>query len=233
MILSCASINSIILSKILFGHGGKDPGACGDGIQEKDIVLSVGKEIKKILSEYECSLKFTRESDIYLSLTERVNISNNFGADIFISIHVNSSTNISARGIETFCYKKSTNNNVANTIHNSLLENKKLYYSDRGVKEGNFTVIAKTLAKACLIELAFISNSDDCKLLKSYIKEYANQIAKGIIKHQNLKKKVNNERILYQVNTGAYANRTNAENQMRQLEKDGYKPYITIIKDTI
>lgn len=222
------------MSKICFdlGHGGKDSGAVGNGLQEKDIVLQIGKYIKSMISEYDCEFMFTRLNDSYLSLNDRVVLSNNFKADIFISIHINSSNNLSARGIETYCYNKQTNNNVAATIHNSLLSDTKLYKNDRGVKEANFTVIAKTLAKACLIELAFISNSEDAKLLNLYLKDYARAIVNGVVKHQNLKLKTTN-RTLYQVNCGAFSERKNADNLVKQLEKDGYKPYITMIKDTI
>lgn len=222
------------MSKIVFdlGHGGKDSGAVGNGLKEKDLVLEIGKYIKDMISEYNCEYLFTRLNDSFLTLNDRVTLSNNFKSDIFVSVHINSSTNNQARGIETYCYNKNTNNGIAETIHNSLLSNKNLYVKDRGIKESNFTVIAKTTAKACLLELGFISNSEDVKLLKKYLKEYAKAIVDGVVIHQKLEKKVS-ERILYQVNTGAYSNRENANNQMKQLEKDGYKPYITIIKDTI
>ena len=166
------------MSKIVFdlGHGGKDSGAVGNGLKEKDLVLEIGKYIKDMISEYNCEYLFTRLNDSFLTLNDRVTLSNNFKSDIFVSVHINSSTNNQARGIETYCYNKNTNNGIAETIHNSLLSNKNLYAKDRGIKESNFTVIAKTTAKACLLELGFISNSEDAKLLKKYLKEYAKAI---------------------------------------------------------
>ncbi|RWX51212.1 N-acetylmuramoyl-L-alanine amidase [Candidatus Electrothrix marina] len=85
------------------GHGGKDPGAVGFGLQEKDIVLNVAKKIKKILEEkngYEVLL--TRDSDVSLSLEERTAIANTKEADLFLSIHVNAHPEETIRGVETF-----------------------------------------------------------------------------------------------------------------------------------
>jgi N-acetylmuramoyl-L-alanine amidase len=85
------------------GHGGKDPGAVGFGLKEKDIVLNVAKKIKKILEEkngYEVLL--TRDDDISLSLEERTAIANTKEADLFLSIHVNAHPEETIRGVETF-----------------------------------------------------------------------------------------------------------------------------------
>ena len=85
------------------GHGGKDPGAVGFGLQEKDIVLNVAKKIKKILEEkngYEVLL--TRDSDVSLSLEERTAIANTKEADLFLSMHVNAHPEETIRGVETF-----------------------------------------------------------------------------------------------------------------------------------
>ncbi|MCI5219725.1 MAG: AMIN domain-containing protein, partial [Candidatus Electrothrix sp. LOE2] len=84
------------------GHGGKDPGAVGFGLKEKDIVLNVAKKIKKILEEkngYEVLL--TRDDDISLSLEERTAIANTKEADLFLSIHV-AHPEETIRGVETF-----------------------------------------------------------------------------------------------------------------------------------
>ncbi|MCI5159759.1 MAG: N-acetylmuramoyl-L-alanine amidase, partial [Candidatus Electrothrix sp. AUS1_2] len=85
------------------GHGGKDPGAVGFGLKEKDIVLDVAKKIKKVLEEkkgYEVLL--TRDGDVSLSLEERTAIANTKEADLFLSIHVNAHPEEVVRGVETF-----------------------------------------------------------------------------------------------------------------------------------
>jgi N-acetylmuramoyl-L-alanine amidase len=85
------------------GHGGKDTGATGFGIHEKDIVLDVGKRLKAILDRdpsYEVYL--TREEDVFIPLEARTAFANQKAADLFLSIHVNSSPSLSKGGIETY-----------------------------------------------------------------------------------------------------------------------------------
>ena len=71
------------------GHGGKDPGASYNGIQEKNINLSVALELERALSTKNYRVVMTRSTDIYLTLQERTDIANRENADLFISIHVN------------------------------------------------------------------------------------------------------------------------------------------------
>ena len=85
------------------GHGGKDTGAMGFGVQEKDVVLDIGKQLKAILERdpsYEVYL--TREEDVFIPLEARTAFANQKGADLFLSIHVNSSPSASKGGIETY-----------------------------------------------------------------------------------------------------------------------------------
>jgi N-acetylmuramoyl-L-alanine amidase len=86
------------------GHGGHDPGAIGPGgYQEKDLVLDVALRLEKILrSELGADVVMTRATDVFIPLEERTAIANAKGADLFLSIHANSSRSRSARGIETY-----------------------------------------------------------------------------------------------------------------------------------
>lgn len=87
------------------GHGGSDPGAVGQNkIHEADIVLAIGKVLNELLKSYDLDFKFTRLSDRHISLKERAKIANDFKADYFLSIHINSSTNKSVRGVEVWQY---------------------------------------------------------------------------------------------------------------------------------
>lgn len=71
------------------GHGGKDPGALGKKSQEKDIVLSVAKLLKKKLTKEGFNVKLTREKDVFIELSERANLANKWDGDLFISLHCN------------------------------------------------------------------------------------------------------------------------------------------------
>ncbi|MEW6714262.1 MAG: N-acetylmuramoyl-L-alanine amidase [Nitrospirota bacterium] len=86
------------------GHGGQDPGAIGQaGLQEKDIVLDVGRKLGRILKEeYRMDVIFTREDDVFIPLNERTDAANHQKADLFISLHANASPRKAARGIETY-----------------------------------------------------------------------------------------------------------------------------------
>jgi N-acetylmuramoyl-L-alanine amidase len=72
------------------GHGGKDPGAVGNGFREKDINLAIGLKMEKTLKNKGFNVKMTRNTDVYLKLQERTDIANKANADVFVSIHVNS-----------------------------------------------------------------------------------------------------------------------------------------------
>ena len=81
------------------GHGGEDPGAIGpSGLREKDVVLAIGREVKKILDSYGYKTYMTRNEDIFIPLGVRVAKARKLRADLFISIHADAFTNPSARG---------------------------------------------------------------------------------------------------------------------------------------
>ncbi len=112
------------------GHGGTDPGVCGNGLKEKDITLKTALKIGKLLSEYGFDVVYTRTKDIYVTLSERCRVTNSRKCDAFVSIHDNSAANTTANGIEILCYIK---NNLAYYIQQNLID--ELNLTDRGVKE--------------------------------------------------------------------------------------------------
>jgi len=86
------------------GHGGKDPGACSPlGLQEKEIVLAVSKELAKLVrKDLGCEAILTRETDVFIPLEERTAIANARKGDLFVSVHANACRNGNGRGIETY-----------------------------------------------------------------------------------------------------------------------------------
>lgn len=73
------------------GHGGYDSGAVGNGLVEKNLTLQIARRVRDILTvNYPITIKMTRDSDVFISLSERANIANAFSADYFISFHINS-----------------------------------------------------------------------------------------------------------------------------------------------
>ena len=92
------------------GHGGKDPGAIANNMQEKDIVLKVAQKLKPVLQkELGCEVILTRNKDVFLPLEERTAIANTQEADLFISLHINAHPSSKVRGTETYFLNLSTN----------------------------------------------------------------------------------------------------------------------------
>ena len=92
------------------GHGGHDPGAKTKGLTEADLVLDVALRLEQLLSKQDgFDVVLTRRVDTFVPLEERTAIANREGADLFLSIHANASTNSSARGIETYFLNLTTN----------------------------------------------------------------------------------------------------------------------------
>jgi len=93
------------LDKIVLdaGHGGHDPGARGNGLKEKDIVLDVVKRLGKLIeSRTDIEVIYTRKTDVFIPLWERTKIANETGGKVFLSIHVNANKNKRASGFETY-----------------------------------------------------------------------------------------------------------------------------------
>lgn len=173
------------------GHGGKDSGAVGNGVIEKDITLKTARILGEMLKNQGFNVVFTRNNDIFISLGERCRIANNSSSDLFISVHVNSAENIQARGTETLCYSK---NKIAEIVQKNLVNTLKT--KDRGVKERkDLYVLNGTKMTAILVELAFLSNKEDAEILKSelFLNNAAEAITKGVCQYFNVKFKENRE----------------------------------------
>ena len=206
------------------GHGGHDPGAIGPNkTHEADVVLAVGKELNELLKGYELEVKFTRLSNVYLSLIERSKIANDFKADYFLSIHINSATDNSVRGIEVWQY--SNKNDKLNKFSKNLCEDVAKIFNvrNRGVKlSQKLSVLKNTDMPAALIEVDFISNVNAEKDLNisSNIKAVALAVKDNLIDLFELESVASD--VLYKVCIGAYKDRNNAINQVRLAKEKGF-----------
>ncbi len=102
------------------GHGGRDPGAIGNGIIERDIVLDVGLRLGKILKSYGLNIVYSRTSDKSVPLSARPAQANTAQADLFVSIHVNANKDPRVHGFETYYLNFAKNAHAAQT---AALEN--------------------------------------------------------------------------------------------------------------
>lgn len=165
------------------GHGGSDPGAPSKstGTQEKSLTLRTGLALRDILLAKGYDVVMTRDADFYPTLTDRATLANDMDADVFISIHYNSTTNTGVSGIETFAFISDDNKALANAVHNQLISYTGA--NNRGVKNGNKLVVLKnTKVPAILVELGFLSNAREAKLVleSNYQSTLVTALAKGI-----------------------------------------------------
>jgi N-acetylmuramoyl-L-alanine amidase len=170
------------------GHGGSDPGAIGlNKTQEKTITLAVALQTKALLEKAGAKVLMTRQDDrdVYGpnatavdELKARSTVANNAKADVFVSIHINAFQNRSVGGTATYFYQKTPYDSMlAQNIQTSLARASGL--QDRGINSANFYVIKRTVMPAVLVELAFISNPDEEKLMNT--SQFHQRTAQGIV----------------------------------------------------
>lgn len=173
------------------GHGGSDPGAIGaNGTMEKDVTLKITKKVQELLKKKGAKVSMTRtaDKDVYgpgasdsQELQARVDVAEDNDADAFISIHINSSTNRSVGGFTSYYYAKTSNDGrLAQAVQDRLVKNFGL--DDLGIRKANFYVNKRCSMPSTLLELGFISNPKEEKLMGSnwYINKLAKSIADGI-----------------------------------------------------
>lgn len=158
------------------GHGGSDPGAIGPtGIHEKTITLAIGQKLKALLEKAGAKVVMTRQTDVDVygpnasatnELQARVKVGNNNKADAFISLHIDAFSQPSVGGITTHYYQKTGYDALlARNIQDQLGDIPN--FSDRGTKSSGFYVIKRTQMPAVLVEMGFISNPNEEKMLNT------------------------------------------------------------------
>lgn len=166
---------SAIYDKIVVldaGHGGIDPGASAGGYNEKDINFTIlNLYAKEYFKDSDIKIYYTRTEDVKIDLYERADFASRVEADLFISLHMNavSSTSVNGTSVYYSLLNTSTMRGGLNgkLMASTLTENlsQALGTKNRGVATANFVVIRETRMPAVLIELAFITNADDRKII--------------------------------------------------------------------
>lgn len=163
------------------GHGGSDPGAQGFGLNEKDVNLDVARRARDLLEAEGATVLMTRDCDCTVSLQQRTDDANAWGAHRFISIHSNACGGCGGKGTETYFHtslsSESTAAKLANVLQDEVVDH--LQTTDRGVKQANFHVLRETDMPAALVELAFIDFQADNDKLKS--PAWRQEAARGIL----------------------------------------------------
>lgn len=167
------------------GHGGSQPGAVNGRFQEKAATLAISLKLRDKLKENGFSVIMTRDTDIDVSLKSRCKISNDSGANAFISIHLNSCHSDEPHGTETWKWHitRAFSKTLADAVQTDLIA--AIGAKNRGVRESDiYYVLKHTKASALVVECGFISNAEECHKLfsESYQDKIADGICRGIIK---------------------------------------------------
>jgi len=194
------------------GHGGEDTGAKGKRrVEEKRAALDICRRIKSQLMAAGIKVYMTRDSDRFIELEQRTALAKRWGADLFVSVHLNSAASTTAEGVETFVLSvqghASTsggsgadsavtgnkfdirNSALGFQLHRSLT--KETGAVDRGLKRARFIVLRNASCPAALVECGFLSNAvEEGKFMREeYRDKAARGIAKGIIHYITLARK--------------------------------------------
>ncbi len=186
------------------GHGGKDPGSRGYYSDEKYYTLKVARLLRDMLQRKGYNVVMTRDSDVFISLANRVRIANRYPNAIFICIHFNSGQS-KAHGIETFTISpvgvphlgrsyrpgdsKAVPGNImgsasialATAVHSrTLMYLHKYNMADRGIKHARFNVLTGIKIPAILLEGGFLSNRTEATKIHSLT--YQKALASGIVR---------------------------------------------------
>lgn len=166
------------------GHGGKDSGAVGiGGVQEKNVILPIGKRIAEVLERNGIQVIMTRDSDYFVTLPGRVIMSERAKADVFVSIHANSAgaNRPEVNGLETYYYDNGLT--LARIVHSKILQS--LNVKDRNVRKARFYVLRKNSMPSILVETGFVTGREDVTNLNSpaYQNQMALAIAQGILEY--------------------------------------------------
>ena len=163
------------------GHGGFDRGGIpGQTVAEKTMALDVAQRLAARLRKAGYRVVMTRDSDVFVTLGDRVRIANSYPDAIFVCIHFNSATRAGANGIETYYYSNNSAALAAN-IHRQVVSGTTT--DNRGIRRRGYYVLRNTRIPAVLVECGFLTNPMEARLAlqSSYRQELADRIADGVM----------------------------------------------------
>jgi len=183
LVVTCASAAAFSTVVIDAGHGGHDRGGIPTNIlPEKGVALDTARRVQGYLKAAGLRAVMTRSSDVFVTLDQRVAISNSQKNAIFVSIHYNSAARRGANGIETFA--NASGLRLAGLIQSKAM--KTTFGENRGVKQRGFYVLRNNRKPSVLVECGFLTNPSDAALAgrASYRDKLARQIASAILEYR-------------------------------------------------
>lgn len=188
-VFSDGSIIAIVRNKgIVFidaGHGGDDPGAEALGRKEKDDTLKLALQVRKYLQRKGYRVKMSRTTDTSVNRKTRAEMANQAGAKLMVSIHRNQA-NGDGQGVEAWIH--SGGNAAATALANKILKNlEKEGFTYRKIGTGtlpdasdNYSENKYSDMPSCIVEVGFVSSSQDNELFDNNLRKNARAIASGI-----------------------------------------------------
>lgn len=160
------------------GHGGKDPGAVRNGVRESDVNLATALKVQAKLKAKGVDIMISRTTDVFVELKERSIMANNYGADVFVSIHYNAAGTSTVKGIETYYHEnKPAHYTYASKVHTGLINNTGAV--NRGVRTADYSVTRESNMAAVLVEGGYLTNVSEAALVNT--DAYQEKIANGIV----------------------------------------------------
>jgi N-acetylmuramoyl-L-alanine amidase len=192
------------------GHGGKDPGNMAGERMEKQYTLLLAKEVERLLRRAGLKVVMVRERDVYLTREERPSIAKTRAADLYVSLHYNSTPGgDEAQGLETYCLtpagSSSTNDRggggggflpgnrfdrenlrLAYEVHRAIAS--QIEFVDRGVRHARFKELTLAAMPAILVEGGFMNSREDGRKIYSEVgrQKYAAALVDGILAYKRL-----------------------------------------------
>ncbi|WP_026450998.1 N-acetylmuramoyl-L-alanine amidase family protein [Aequorivita capsosiphonis] len=149
------------------GHGGKDDGFAVDGFKEKDLAFEIGLKILALNKAEDVKIIITREGDYFVPLKDRVEHINSLNADYVISLHINSHKDAKVNGFEFYVSDENALSEESKAFAQHIESSISKEFSSQGIKNANFFILKNIKTPVTLIEMGFLSNPDDWKLLTS------------------------------------------------------------------
>lgn len=151
------------------GHGGKDPGALGNGLKESDLTLHIATLMKRLCDIYQIPCRMTRTREEYVSLQQRTNFINSIAKDwieaVCFSIHINSAQSYHAKGFEVIKQIKDSSSipyDILQSIENSqILSIRKVYTRANKAGKDYFHILRESNCPTYILEFGFIVNQND------------------------------------------------------------------------
>lgn len=220
------------------GHGGKYAGSNGNGLSEKNITLGIAQKIKELSKEYNIKIVMTRNNDALVGnatdlqedLHNRVDISNNAKADIFVSIHINATAEntTSLSGFDAYISGKNEHpkdRQLATTLLNSL---KDIYSVNDTIqqREVGITVLDKNTCPSVCIECGYITNAKDAAFISNAANQekVARKILEGIVQYGNAQ--AENSSAFSQLAAGKMTNDTISPEELSHISQDDIKSVV-------